>query len=44
VIGFGTTEDYNPKKTGFFMFTADADSNNSRIFIVNASVRQVKTL
>ena len=40
----GTTEAYNPKKTGFFMFPADPDSNNSRIFIVNASVRQTKTL
>ena len=40
----GTTEAYNPKKTGFFMFPADPDSNNSRIFIVNASVRQVKAL
>jgi len=40
----GTTEAYNPKKTGFFMFPADPDSNNSRIFIVNASVRLVKAL
>ena len=40
----GTTEAYNPKKTGFFMFPADPESNNSRIFIVNAGVRQVKAL
>lgn len=40
----GTTEAYNPKKTGFFMFPADAASNNSRIFIVNANVRTAKTL
>jgi hypothetical protein len=40
----GTTEAYNPTKTGFFMFPADSDSNNSRIFIVNAGVRQVRAL
>lgn len=40
----GTTEAYNPQKTGFFMFPADGDSNNSRIFIVNASVKQAKIL
>jgi len=40
----GTTEAYNPKKSGFFMFPADRDSNNSRIFIVNANVSTVKML
>ena len=40
----GTTEAYNPTKSGFFMFPADGASNNSRIFIVNANVRAVKTL
>lgn len=40
----GTTEAYNAKKSGFFMFPADSDSNNSRIFIVNKNVRSVKML
>jgi hypothetical protein len=40
----GTTEAYNPNKIGFFMFPADADSNNSRIFVVNANVRTVRPL
>ncbi len=40
----GTTEAYNPQKVGFFMFPADAGSNNARIFVVNAAVRQVKHL
>lgn len=40
----GTTEAYNPKKIGFFMFPADRESNNTRIFIVNANVSAVKML
>jgi len=40
----GTTEGYSPQKTGFFMFPADSQSNNSRIFIVNKNVRSVKPL
>lgn len=40
----GTTEAYNPKRLGFFMFPADSGSNNSRIFVVNANVRAVKQL
>ena len=40
----GTTEAYNPTKSGFFMFPADSNSNNSRIFIVNKNVRGVKML
>jgi len=40
----GTTEGYSPQKSGFFMFPADSQSNNSRIFIVNKNVRTVKPL
>lgn len=40
----GTTEAYNPRNTGFFVFPADPESNNSRIFIVNRNVREVKHL
>ena len=38
----GTTEAYNPTKVGFFLFPADAESNNLRIFVVNRSVKNVK--
>lgn len=40
----GTTEAYSPQKPGFFIFPADAESNNNRIFIVSKSVREVKFL
>jgi hypothetical protein len=40
----GTTEAYNPKKLGFFMFPADPESNNTRIFVINANVSKVKLL
>lgn len=40
----GTTEAYNRQKLGFFMFPADRESNNTRIFIVNANVSTVKIL
>lgn len=40
----GTTEAYNPKAAGFFVFPADPESNNSRIFIVNKNVVEVKPL
>ena len=40
----GTTEAYHPQKPGFFMFPADADGNNARVFVVNANLRSVKFL
>jgi hypothetical protein len=40
----GTTEAYNPRKVGFFLFPADPESNNMRIFVVNRSVQEVKLL
>lgn len=40
----GTTEAYNADHVGFFIFPADPGSNNSRIFAVNKSVREVKAL
>jgi uncharacterized protein DUF6982 len=40
----GATESYNPQKLGFFMFPADSNSNNMRIFVVNRNVREVKYL
>jgi hypothetical protein len=40
----GTTQAYDPKKSGFFVFPADAKSNSMRIFVVNWNVRDVKFL
>ena len=40
----GTTEGYSPQKAGFFMFPADSQSNNHRIFVINANVREVRPL
>jgi small nuclear ribonucleoprotein (snRNP)-like protein len=40
----GTTQGYNPKNKGFFLFPADAKSNSLRIFVVNWNVRDVKFL
>lgn len=40
----GTTEAYHPQKPGFFIFPADTDGNNSRVFVVNANLQSVKFL
>jgi len=40
----GTTEAYHRQKPGFFMFPANTDGNNTRIFVVNANLRSVKFL
>jgi hypothetical protein len=40
----GTTQGYDPKKIGFFLFPADAKSNSLRVFVVNWNVRDVKFL
>jgi hypothetical protein len=38
----GYTQSYNPKDRGFFMFPADEESNNERIFVVKSSTRYIK--
>jgi len=40
----GTTEAYNPQKLGFFMFPADSECNNLRIFVVNKNAKGVRFL
>jgi hypothetical protein len=40
----GTTEAYHPQKLGFFMFPADAEGNNTRVFVVNGNLKSVKFL
>jgi len=38
----GFTLSYVPGREGFFMFPADGDSNNIRIFVANATVAEVR--
>ena len=38
----GTTEGYSPDRLGFFVLPANSRGNIPRVFVVNASVRQVK--
>ena len=38
----GTTLNYRPEGTGFFITPADTAGNNQRIFVVNGAVRQVR--
>jgi hypothetical protein len=39
---WGVTEEYKPDSHGFFFVPADPGENNSRIFIVNSSVKQIQ--
>lgn len=39
----GYTLNYVVGREGFFMFPADPDTNNIRIFVINAATSQVKT-
>ncbi len=38
----GSISDYNPRTTGFFLFPIDPDSNNQKVFVVNAAVKSVR--
>ncbi len=40
----GTTEAWSPQKLGFFLFPADALTNNLRVFVVNRNVVLVRLL
>ena len=40
----GSTLSYDSKRTGFFIFPADPDSNNIKAFIVNSSLTKVEYL
>ena len=39
----GTTNGYDPKRQGFFIFPVETQSNNERVFIINASTDKVET-
>ena len=40
----GTTTGYDPQRSGFFLFPADPQSNNIRIFVVMSAVKNVQFL
>jgi hypothetical protein len=40
----GATTGYDPHREGFFLFPVDPQSNNLRIYIVSAAVKQVRHL
>jgi hypothetical protein len=40
----GSSQAYNLKNLGFFLFPLDDKSNNSRIFVVSSNVESVRTL
>ncbi len=40
----GSTMDYDPSTKGFFLFPADHDGNNEKVFVVNSSVTKVHRL
>ena len=40
----GSSLTYDAARDGFFLFPADASSNNERIFVVTAAVRKVEKL
>lgn len=38
---FGYTQGFSPSRQGFFVFPADADSNNDRVFVVTSATDDV---
>ena len=37
----GTTQGYDPNRSGFFMIPADTDSNNERCFVVTSAAKEI---
>lgn len=40
----GTTTGYDPKRSGFFLFPVDGNSNNTKAYIVSAGVARARFL
>ena len=38
----GSTQVYDPKRQGFFLFPADPKSNNIRVFVVSSALKNVR--
>ena len=41
-VHVGSTTGYDPKRSGFFLFPADPQSNNTKIYIVSSAVVKVR--
>lgn len=41
---FGYTQGYAPNRAGFFVFPADPESNNDRIYVITAATGKVELL
>jgi hypothetical protein len=39
----GSTQVYDPKRQGFFLFPADPKSNNIRVFVVSSALKNVRS-
>jgi len=40
---YGMTHGYSPSRKGFFVFPADKDTNNERVFVIREATAAVKT-
>jgi small nuclear ribonucleoprotein (snRNP)-like protein len=43
-VMYGSTNGYQPDRKGFFIFPADEESNNERVYIIRQSTVTVETL
>lgn len=41
-VMYGYTQGYTPGRKGFFLFPADPEDNNTKVYIVTAAVRETK--
>jgi hypothetical protein len=42
-VMYGMTHGYAPNRKGFFVFPADKDTNNQRVFVIREATASVKT-
>ena len=42
-VMYGMTHGYAPNRKGFFVFPADKDTNNERVFVISEATAAVKT-
>jgi hypothetical protein len=42
-VMYGMTHGYAPSRKGFFVFPADKDTNNERVFVIREATAAVKT-
>ena len=41
---YGFTQGYSPARLGFFLFPADPQTNNTKVFVIAEAVRKVEVL